>query len=116
MRLLFRPSTRARGLLDLAFGSPMSRRESGQRKIIRDGVGGLLMQPQDVDALAERIQFLMRYDDERTRLGAGAIDVLKMPFDIQFLEYEIDGIARQGPFVAYAKTTADPIEEEQGPG
>jgi len=38
------------------------------------------------------------------------------PFNIQFLEYEIDGIARQGLFVAYARTTADPIEEEQGPG
>ncbi len=38
------------------------------------------------------------------------------PFNIQFLEYEIDGIARQGLFVAYAKTTADPVEEEQGPG
>ncbi|MDQ3564141.1 MAG: TIGR03118 family protein [Pseudomonadota bacterium] len=38
------------------------------------------------------------------------------PFNIQFLEYEIDGAARQGLFVAYAKTTADPVEEEQGPG
>ncbi len=38
------------------------------------------------------------------------------PFNIQFLEYEIDGSARQGLFVAYAKTTADPVEEEQGPG
>jgi len=38
------------------------------------------------------------------------------PFNIQFLEYEIDGIARQGLFVAYARTTADPVEEEQGPG
>jgi uncharacterized protein (TIGR03118 family) len=38
------------------------------------------------------------------------------PFNIQFLEYEIDGIARQGLFVAYAKTTVDPVEEEQGPG
>lgn len=35
------------------------------------------MPPQDVDALAERIRFLMRYDVERARLGAGAIDVLK---------------------------------------
>jgi len=38
------------------------------------------------------------------------------PFNIQFLEYEIDGSARHGLFVAYAKTTADPVEEEQGPG
>ncbi len=38
------------------------------------------------------------------------------PFNIQFLEYEIDGSASQGLFVAYAKTTADPVEEEQGPG
>ncbi len=38
------------------------------------------------------------------------------PFNIQFLEYEIDGGARQGLFVAYARTTADPVEEAQGPG
>ncbi|MGH2671201.1 MAG: TIGR03118 family protein, partial [bacterium] len=38
------------------------------------------------------------------------------PFNIQFLEYEIGGIARQGLSVAYARTTADPVEEEQGPG
>ena len=38
------------------------------------------------------------------------------PFNIQFLEYEIDGSVRQGLFVAYARTTADPVEEEQGPG
>ncbi len=38
------------------------------------------------------------------------------PFNIQFLEYEIEGSVRQGLFVAYAKTTADPVEEEQGPG
>ncbi|MCA1851279.1 MAG: TIGR03118 family protein [Beggiatoa sp.] len=37
------------------------------------------------------------------------------PFNIQFLEYEIDGSSRQGLFVAYARTTSDPIEEEQGP-
>ncbi|MGQ0443819.1 MAG: TIGR03118 family protein, partial [Beijerinckiaceae bacterium] len=38
------------------------------------------------------------------------------PFNIQFLEFKIDGAARQGLLVAYAKTTDDPVEEEQGPG
>jgi uncharacterized protein (TIGR03118 family) len=38
------------------------------------------------------------------------------PFNIQFLEYGIDGVPRQGLFVAYARTTEDPVEEEQGPG
>jgi len=49
---------------------------------------------------------------------AGPADVPEdsAPFNVQFLEYEIDGIVRQGLFVAYAKTTADPVEEEQGPG
>jgi len=49
---------------------------------------------------------------------AGPADVPEdfAPFNIQLLEYEIDGIVRQGQFVAYARTTADPVEEEQGPG
>ncbi|MDQ3774085.1 MAG: TIGR03118 family protein [Pseudomonadota bacterium] len=38
------------------------------------------------------------------------------PFNIQFLEYGIDEAPRQGLFVAYARTTEDPVEEEQGPG
>lgn len=38
------------------------------------------------------------------------------PFNIQYFEYRSRGLTRQSLFIAYAKTTNEPGEEEQGPG
>lgn len=45
---------------------------SGPSDIIRDGVDGYLVPPFDIDALAEKINFLIEHPEERKRLAANA--------------------------------------------
>ena len=49
----------------------------GPRNIIRDGVDGILVPPDDVTALADAMDRLMANPDERRRLGAGALEVIE---------------------------------------
>ena len=49
----------------------------GPRDIIRDGVDGILVPPDDVTALADAMDRLMENSDERRRLGAGALEVIE---------------------------------------
>ena len=49
----------------------------GPRDIIRDGVDGILVPPDDVTALADAMDRLMANPDERRRLGAGALEVIE---------------------------------------
>ena len=49
--------------------------DSGPRDIIRDGVDGVLVPPNDMDALALAMDRLMRNQAERQRLGAQAVEV-----------------------------------------
>ncbi|HEX5072739.1 MAG TPA: glycosyltransferase family 4 protein [Gemmatimonadaceae bacterium] len=48
---------------------------SGPARIVRHGVDGLLVPPDDVDAMADAIASLMRDDDQRRALGARAVEV-----------------------------------------
>jgi glycosyltransferase involved in cell wall biosynthesis len=48
---------------------------SGPREMIHDGVNGVLVAPNDVEALAKAMDRLMSADDERERLGEQAVGV-----------------------------------------
>jgi len=50
---------------------------SGPRDIVRDGVDGLLIPPDDVNALAKGMDRLMADPMERQRLGANAMEVVE---------------------------------------
>ena len=48
---------------------------SGPREIVRDGVDGVLVPPNDVDALGSAMDRLMAHEPERQRLGANAMKI-----------------------------------------
>jgi len=61
----------ASGLAVVSFDCP-----SGPADVITDGINGLLVPPEDVEALAAALRTLMRHGGLRKRLGAAATQVL----------------------------------------
>lgn len=54
---------------------------SGIPEIVRDGENGLLVPPEDIDALAAAIESLLRDTKSRVRLGRGAAATIREIFD-----------------------------------
>lgn len=70
---------------------------SGPRTIIRDGIDGILVPPQDVASLTAVLDRLIRSPDERARLGAAAPAVLERfgtPAVIHAWDLLLDDIVR----------------------
>jgi len=44
----------------------------GVSELVQDGIGGYLVKPGDVDALADRIDFLLSHPDDRAKIGENA--------------------------------------------
>ena len=61
--------------------------ENGPRSIIKDGEGGYLVPPFDVNAYAEKVMLLMRNDELRKKMGAIAQKSVS--------QYDIDKVGLQ---------------------
>lgn len=67
---------------------------SGPRQIVRHGVDGLLIPPDDVDAMAGAMATLMRDDHQRRALGARAVEVRER-FSVDRVMAEWDRLVMQ---------------------
>jgi glycosyltransferase involved in cell wall biosynthesis len=94
------------GLPAVSFDCP-----SGPAEIIRDRVDGLLVEPEDVDALADALNQLMADDAKRSDYGASATDVLRRFSAERFYvrwQAVFEGAATNDPrFVSAAPTEQD---------
>jgi len=57
-------------------------RVGGMPEVVSDGVGGILIDPFDTDAMAEAVLRLLREPSERQRLGAGGRENVLRRFDL----------------------------------
>jgi len=70
--------------------------DSGPAEIIRDGVDGVLVSPNDVDALAEALRQLVSDEAKRARLGRRAVEVTSR-FSREAFFQRWDAVVGQSP-------------------
>jgi glycosyltransferase involved in cell wall biosynthesis len=79
----------------LAAGRPVvGTRVGGMADVVRDGETGFLVDPGDVDGLADRLQRLARDPELRARLGAAGRDVLAR-YSVERLVDDVDALYRE---------------------
>lgn len=80
----------------MAVGTPVIATDcrSGPGRIVRHGVDGILVPPDDVDAMADAMATLMRDDDQRRALGARAVEVRER-FSVDRVMSEWDRLVAQ---------------------
>jgi glycosyltransferase involved in cell wall biosynthesis len=67
------------GLPTVAFSCPC-----GPKDIITNNVNGILVEPEDIAAFAEKLSFLMDNEDVRKKLGKNAL-IRSKDFDIHII-------------------------------
>lgn len=67
----------------------------GTPELISDGVTGFLVEPNDVDALAEKIEYLYLHRDECRKMGEAAYQSVIHTFTVENLVDRIDSIYRE---------------------
>ena len=79
----------------MACGRPVvATRVAGIPEVIRDGENGLLIEPEDADALARAINGLLDSEDERRRLGQAAKSTVRREFSIASSVERVEEIYR----------------------
>jgi glycosyltransferase involved in cell wall biosynthesis len=67
----------------------------GAGEVVRDGENGYLVAPRDTDALAERLEALVRDPALRARLGGVGAEQIREEFSIAQMVRKLDALYRQ---------------------
>src|SRR5581483_5965360 len=79
----------------LAGGRPVvATRVGGVPDVVRDGVDGFLVEPGDVDALADRLALLARDPELRTRMGESGRERVLPRYGVERLIDDVDELYR----------------------
>lgn len=94
------------GLPVISFNCP-----SGPGEIIRDGVDGILVPPDDVEGLAKAMRRLMGDEEERKKLGLQATEICER-YGIEKVMWMWDQLIRQVTDQLFNQTVVHVIEDE----
>ena len=79
-----------------AVGKPLlSFNVDGAWEIIKDGVNGYIVPMKDIDAMADRLRFLIDNQEAREEMGRKSRELLSEAWDYRKMVEEIDKLYRQ---------------------